>query len=120
MIKIALVDDHPLMLKIVSQELAREPGLEILWQTSESSQIIPSIARNTPDVLILDLAFSGQDFEPVAAVRDLLARFPQMGILILTGYDDPVWIEELLQAGAKGYVVKSEDFSLRLADGVRA
>jgi DNA-binding NarL/FixJ family response regulator len=120
MIKIALVDDHPLMLKIVSQELAREPGLEILWQTSEAGQIIPLIAKQTPDVLMLDLAFSGQEFEPVAAVRDLLARFPQMGILILTGYDDPVWIEELLQAGAKGYVVKSEDFSLRLAEGVRA
>lgn len=120
MIRIALIDDHPLMLKIVRQELSRELGLEIIWDTMDSSQMMSLVTQDTPDVLVLDLSFAGQEFEPVAAVRDLRALFPQMAILILTAFDDPIWIEELLRAGAKGYVIKSEDISLRLAEGVRA
>ena len=119
MIRVALIDDHPLILKIVRQELSRELDIEIIWESQDSAEMIARIARQSPDVLVLDLSFSGQAFEPVAAVRDLQARFPHMAILILTGNDDPVWIEELLRAGAKGYVIKSEDFSLRLADAVR-
>jgi DNA-binding NarL/FixJ family response regulator len=119
MIRVALIDDHPLMLKIVRQELGAEPDLSILWQTPDSGEMMARITNQTPDVLVLDLGFAGQAFEPVTAVRDLRARFPHMAILILTAFDDPVWIEELLRAGVQGYVVKSEDFSLRLADAVR-
>jgi DNA-binding NarL/FixJ family response regulator len=119
MIRIALLDDHPLILKIVRQELARELDFHILWDTSDSAQLMALVKRQAPDVLVLDLAFARQAFEPVNAVQDLRARFPQVAILILTAYDDSVWVEELLSAGAQGYVVKSDDFSLRLAEGIR-
>ena len=119
MIRIALMDDHPLILKILRQELSRELDFSIVWDSTDAGQMMTFIASDTPDVLVLDLAFAGQGFEPVAAVQDLLSRFPQMKILILTAFDDPIWIEELLRAGAQGYVVKSDDFSLRLADGIR-
>src|SRR5687767_11854340 len=108
MIRIALLDDHPLILKIVRQELARELDFHILWDTSDSGQLMALVKRQVPDVLVLDLAFARQSFEPINAVQNLRARFPQMTILILTGYDDPVWVEELLSAGAQGYVVKSD------------
>lgn len=119
MIRVALSDDHPLILKIVRQDLARELDLRLLWETSDARQILSLIKAEPPDVLVLDLAFAGQDFEPVSSIRDLRTRFPSMAILILTAYDDPVWIEELLQSGVQGYVVKSDDFSLRLADAIR-
>lgn len=119
MIKIALADDHPLILKILGQELARELDFQILWQTSDAGQLMNLISQGTPDILVLDLAFAGQGFEPVASLQDILARFSALKILILTAYDDPVWIEELLRAGASGYVVKSDDFSLKIAEGIR-
>ncbi len=119
MIRVALVDDHPLMLKILRQELERDLEMAILWETTDAAQIVAQANNASPDVLVLDLAFAGQGFEPVSAVRDLRARFPQMAVLILTAYDDPVWIEELVDAGVQGYVVKSDDFSLRLAEGIR-
>jgi DNA-binding NarL/FixJ family response regulator len=120
MVRVALVDDHPLMLKIVRQELSQDLDVQIVWETTDANQVVKLVNQDRPDVLVLDLAFAGQGFEPVAAVRDLRARFPQMAILVLTAYDDPQWIEELLSAGVQGYVVKSDDFSLRLADGIRA
>jgi DNA-binding NarL/FixJ family response regulator len=107
------------MLKIVRQELGRELDLNILWECVDSGEMVTRIAQQIPDVLILDLSFAGQPFEPVAAVRDLRARFPQMQVLILTAHDDPLWIEELLHAGARGYVTKSENISLKLAEAVR-
>src|SRR5712691_9069107 len=119
MIRVALIDDHPLILKIVRQELMRSTDLEIIWDANDSSQVMSLVAANPPSVLVLDLSFAGRGFDPVTAVRDLRARFPQVSILILTAYDDPVWIEELLRAGAHGYVVKSDDLSLRLADAIR-
>lgn len=120
MIRIALVDDHPLILKILRQELGTELDMHIIWDAADANAITPLVNRDTPDVLVLDLSFAGQGFEPVTTVRELLARFPKMVILVLTGLDDPVWIEELIEAGVRGYVVKSDDFSMRLADGVRA
>lgn len=119
MIRVGLVDDHPLMLKIVRQELLRELDLEILWDCTEASEIIARVAARMPDVLVLDLSFAGQAFDPATTVRDLLARFPVLAILILTANDDPLWIDELLQAGARGYVIKSEAISLKLAEAVR-
>jgi len=107
------------MLKIVRQELGRELDLDILWECVDSGEMVARIAQKVPDVLILDLSFAGQPFEPVAAVRDLRARFSQMQVLILTAQDDPLWIEELLHAGARGYVTKSEAISLKLAEAVR-
>ena len=120
MIRVALIDDHPLILKIVRQELSRAADLEIIWDANDSAQVMTLVAANTPNVLVLDLSFAGRGFDPVTAVRDLRARFGQMSILILTAYDDPIWIEELLKAGAQGYVVKSDDLSLRLAEAIRA
>lgn len=120
MIRVALLDDHPLILRILRHELARAIDIQIIWEAGEAGQLMALVSKAPPDVLVLDLGFAGQNFEPVAAVRDLRARFPDMHILVLTAQDDPVWIEELLRAGAQGYVVKSDDLSLRLADGIRA
>jgi len=119
MIRVALIDDHPLIIKILRQELSGEPGMEIIWDSNDPQQMMTLLGQSTPDVLVLDLSFAGQGFEPVTAVRDLRARFGKLAILILTAYDDPLWVEELLNAGVQGYVVKSDDFSLRLADAIR-
>jgi len=119
-IRVALADDHPLILKIVRQELARAGDVSIVWESGAVNDLLTLITRQMPDVLMLDLSFSGHPFDPSAFVRDLKTRFPKIHVLILTAYDDPVWIDELLSVGVSGYIVKSDDFSLRLVDAVRA
>ena len=119
-IRVALADDHPLILKIVRQELARAGDISIVWESGAVNDLLTLITRQMPDVLMLDLSFSGHPFDPSAFVRDLKTRFPKIHVLILTAYDDPVWIDELLSVGVSGYIVKSDDFSLRLVDAVRA
>lgn len=120
MIRVALADDHPLLLKIVRQELGCAPDICVAWETSDLRTLIGTVRQTPPDVLVLDLAFAGQAFEPVSVVRDLRAQFPHMAILILTANDEPTWVEAMMRAGAHGYVMKSDDFSLRLTEGIRA
>ncbi|MBL8133756.1 MAG: response regulator [Anaerolineae bacterium] len=119
-IQIGLADDHPLILKVLRQELTRALDVTILWETGEPATLPRLVQQFPPDVLVLDLAFAGAAFDPASFVRETLARSPQMKILIFTAYDDPVWIDDLLDAGAHGYVVKSDDFSLHMVDAVRA
>ncbi|MBK8021334.1 MAG: response regulator transcription factor [Chloroflexi bacterium] len=119
-IQVGLADDHPLILKVLRQELERALDLHILWDTDEALALPRLLQQAPPDVLILDLAFAGRAFDAASFVRDVRGRYPQLKVLIFTAYDDPTWVEELLTAGAHGYVVKSDDFSLRLVDAVRA
>lgn len=119
MLRVALMDDHPLMLKVIAQELAQALDIKLMWKTTKASELMERVKQLAPDVLVLDLGFGQQPFEPVNAVRDLRATHPHTAILILTTYDDPVWVDELMRAGAGGYILKSDDFSLRLPDAIR-
>jgi DNA-binding NarL/FixJ family response regulator len=74
----------------------------------------------SPDVVVLDLGMSTEVFEPISAVRQLRQNHPQVQILVLTGYDDELYIREITKAGARGYLLKSDDFSLNLPQAVRA
>jgi DNA-binding NarL/FixJ family response regulator len=69
--------------------------------------------------VILDLGMSSGNFEPISAVRSLLQEHPEVRILVLTGYDDEVYIRQIVDAGALGYVLKSDDLSLMLPKGVQ-
>src|SRR5258708_20196980 len=111
MIRVALIDDHPLILKIVRQELARSTDLDIIWDANDSGQVMSLVAANMPDVLVLDLSFAGRGFDPVTTVHDLRARFPQVKILILTAFDDPIWIQEFLRPALHAHVFKTDSIA---------
>ncbi len=68
MIRVALIDDHPLILKIVRQELMRATDLDIIWDANDSAQVMTLVAANPPNVLVLDLSFAGRGFDPIGAV----------------------------------------------------
>ena len=60
--------------------------------------------ERTPDVIILDLGMSTGVFEPINVVRMTIQTNPDIRILVLTGYDDDIYIREIVAAGADGYV----------------
>ncbi len=53
MLRVALMDDHPLMLKVVSQELAQALDIKIVWKTTDSAELTERVKRDSPDVLVL-------------------------------------------------------------------
>jgi len=120
MIRVVAVDDHPLVLKAVVQELENCEDITVVGTAPHGSEVHRLVRETEPDVLVLDLGMSTGVFEPASAVKALRSEHPELKILVLTGYDDGAWMRRLIAAGASGYVLKSEDLSLCLGEGVRA
>lgn len=118
-IKVAVIDDHPLILKAIVDELDAQPDLQVVATADHGSQLQRLARELSPDVIILDLGMSSPPFEPVSAVRAFVGAYPDIKLLVLTGYDDDLYIREIVEAGAQGYVLKSDDLSLHLPEGVR-
>jgi DNA-binding NarL/FixJ family response regulator len=118
-IRVAIVEDHPLMVKAIVDVLSNQPDITVVG-TSNHGYELPKLVRETsPDVVILDLGMTGENFEPISAVRSLLHEHPDVRILVLTGYDDEIYVRQLVDAGAYGYVLKSDDISMMLPNGVK-
>ncbi len=120
MIKVIVIEDHHLMLKAVVDQLKSEPDIEIVGTSNKGSQVHQLVRALSPDVVVLDLGMSTEVFEPISAVRELRRNHPRVQILVLTGYDDELYMREITKAGARGYLLKSDDFSLNLPQAVRA
>jgi len=107
------------MLKAVLRELCDQADIQVVGTATHGSELQRLVSETSPDVVILDLGMSTGRFEPIAAVRATCQAYPNVQIMVLTGYEDKVWVRELITAGVRGYVLKSDDLSLCLPEGVR-
>jgi len=119
-IRVVVIEDHPLMLKAILEELSsHQEGIQVVGTSEHGSELPRLVRENSPDVVILDLGMSTGNFEPITAVRSILQDFPDLRILVLTGYEDETYIRRIVDAGAHGYVLKSDNLSLMLPKGVQ-
>ena len=118
-IRVVVIEDHPLMMKAILEELSSQTGIQVVGTADRGSELPRLVRESLPDVVILDLGMSTETFEPISAVRSILQDYPDLRILVLTGYDEDIYIHQIIQAGAHGYVLKSDDLSLVLPKGVR-
>ena len=117
MIRVILVDDQTLMRQGLQTLLELEPDLEVVGVAGNGREAIAAVERARPDVVLMDVRMPEMD--GVAATRILAERFPAVGVIILTTFDDDEYVFEGLKSGARGYLLKdvsSED----LAEAVRA
>jgi two-component system response regulator DesR len=119
-IRIIAVDDHPLILRALTDLLKEHADLQLVATSTQGSQLIKIVRELKPDVAIVDLGMPNNAFDPVSAVKVLHEQYPQVRVLILTGYDEGMWVHELINAGASGYMLKSDDFSLNIPQAIRA
>lgn len=119
-IRVIAIEDHPLMLKAVVDELDAAPDIKVVGTADHGSKLMALVREKSPDVVVLDLGMSTGAFDPISTVRNVLQTFPEVHILILTGYDSRLYIQQLIAAGALGYILKSDDLSLSLPLAVRA
>lgn len=120
MIRVAVIDDHPLILGMVDRDINRAGDMKIVGTARHGSELFKLVRDTSPDVVILDLGMSRGVFEPVSAVQQLLREHPKVKVLILTANDSLAYIRDLLKAGALGYVLKFDDLSMELPKAVRA
>ena len=119
-IRIIAIDDHPLILKALSDMLKEHPDIQLVATSNQGSQLLKLVREKKPDIAIVDLGMSLDSFDPIYAVHTIHEQDPMVKVLILTGYDDGLWVRELIKAGASGYILKSDDFSLSIPQAIRA
>lgn len=108
-IRVFLADDHPLLrigLKLSFQE---ESDLVVVGEAENGFLAIEKIQSDPPDVVLLDVNMPG--LSGIAAIRVLRRSLSQMKIVVLSTYNDSHYVQEAMQAGADGYVLKSVDVS---------
>jgi len=119
-IRVIAVDDHYLIIKALSDLLKEYPDVQLVATSNQGSQLLKLAREHKPDVAIVDLGMTTDSFDPISSVRTLHEQHPNVKVLILTGYDDGLWVRELVKAGASGYMLKSDDFSLNIPQAIRA
>jgi DNA-binding NarL/FixJ family response regulator len=116
-IRVLIVDDHEMVREGLMAMLTSEPDFEVVGQTGLGGAVAELVETSRPDVVLLDARLP--DVSGVEVCRRLTRTHPGVSVVILTTYTDVELVEECLQAGARGYVVKDvERFSLR--ESIRA
>jgi two-component system response regulator DevR len=116
-IRVLIVDDHEMVREGLMSMLRSEPDFEVVGQTGLGEAVAELVDTSRPDVVLLDARLP--DVSGVEVCRRLGRTHPEVAVIILTTYTDVELVQECLQAGARGYVVKDvERFSLK--ESIRA
>jgi DNA-binding NarL/FixJ family response regulator len=105
-LRLVVADDHPLMRRGICGLLEAEPGWEVVAKASNGREAIDAVSKSKPDVLVIDLAMP--ELNGLTATREILRLFPKLGVVLLTMHNTDQSVREVLESGARGYVLKSD------------
>lgn len=105
--RVLLVDDHPLTRHGLCQILNGESDIKVCGEAQTAPQALSLVASLKPDLVLADLSLpskSGLEF-----IKDMKTLHPKVPVLVLSMHDENVYASRALRAGARGYVMKSEE-----------
>ena len=117
MIRVLVVDDHPIVRSGISGLLDSEPEFEVVAEASSGEEAVELADRLSPDVALVDLRMPG--IGGVEATRRIVAGSSGARVLVFTTYEDDDEILAAIAAGASGYLLKASPAD-ELTAGVRA
>ncbi len=113
-IRVILADDHEIVRAGLRNALLELPDLIVVDEVGTGPDLNDSLAYHPIDLLIVDVAMP--DFEPVGAVRQIKAEYPDLKVLVVSAHADEAYLVGLLDAGVDGYHLKDQPLAdLQLA-----
>jgi len=106
MIKIVIIDDHPLMRKGLAMSLESEADIRVAAQAASAEDGLGIIEAEDPDLVVVDISLPGMS--GIELVKQVQAIRPEMKTLVVSRHDEALYAERAIRAGAKGYVMKLE------------
>lgn len=106
--RIFIVDDHPAMRHGIAQLLANEKDFDVWGQAGDWQETAAALAAASPDFMILDIGLKDPDRSGLDLIPLIHSVSPGLPILIYSMYDEKIYAERALRAGARGYLMKQE------------
>jgi DNA-binding NarL/FixJ family response regulator len=106
-IKVVIADDHSLVRQGLRRYLELAGDIEIVGEASTGAEVIAEVERQSPDIALLDIRMP--DMDGLEAAATIGGKFPDVGVIMLTAYDDRQFVVDAVRAGARGYVLKARD-----------
>jgi DNA-binding NarL/FixJ family response regulator len=117
MIRVLLVDDHPVVREGLRGMLEAEPDLTVVGEAGSGEEAVAKARVVTADVILMDLRM--RDLDGVGATTRILAEAPHTKVVVLTTYETDADILRAVEAGASGYLLKDASRA-DLANAIRA
>ncbi len=104
--RVLIADDHGIVRSGLRLLLERQPDIEVVAEAADGAEARELAIRERPDLAILDVKMP--KLTGLQATREIKAQAPEVAVLILSMHDEERYVEEALNAGASGYVVKTQ------------
>jgi NarL family two-component system response regulator LiaR len=116
-VKIILVDDHQLVRESLRVLLEKELGMEVIAEAGDGETAVQLAREHVPDIIIMDVAMPGLD--GINATKRIISEFPSMKVIALSMYSNKLFVMDMFEAGASGYLLKG-CASRELEEAIRA
>ena len=105
MIRVFIVDDHPVVIEGIQSLLQNERGIEWAGHAMNAASCLGYFVNNTADVLLMDISMPGMDGVELCAV--MKEKYPGIMILGLSTFNQGLYIKKMVENGASGYILKN-------------
>jgi DNA-binding NarL/FixJ family response regulator len=102
-IRVAVVDDHPMMRRGITETLSEEADIELVGLGGSAQDAVRLAKQERPNLMLLDITLPGGGIE---AANEIARSCPDVKVVMLTVKDDRATVNAALRAGARGYIVK--------------
>ncbi len=104
--RVFIVDDHPIVRQGLAQMINQEGDLTVCGEAEDTENALEAIAELHPDLVLVDLSLKGGN--GLELLKALRARANMAPVLVVSMHDESLYVERVLRAGARGYIMKHE------------
>lgn len=115
-IRILLAEDHNVVREGTRRLLESQADFEVVGEASDGVEAVELAKKLKPEIIIMDISMP--KLNGIEATKQIKELYPNIAILVLTGYDDDEYVFAILEAGAAGYLLK-ESSGEELIDAIR-